>query len=261
DLKLVLLDTAVKKLRAWCEEKDSGRGYELINPRTGQAAGRLNAKKVYDLITRLAHNYGDPGMIIMDRINTSRANPTPQLGMIEATNPCGEQPLLPYDACTLGSINLSKYIKDGKWDWDGLREAVHTSVHFLDNVLDMNEYPIDEVRRMTRAIRRIGLGIMGFADALLSMGIGYNTQEGIHAAEEVMKFVQNEADNASVELAKVRGVFPAFKDSFYDRPGQIKPRNGARTTIAPTGTISMLADCSSGCEPLFALTYAKNTIE
>src|SRR5690606_527912 len=124
----------------------------------------------------------------------------------------------------------------------------------------MNEYPIDEVRRMTRAIRRIGLGIMGFADALLAMDIGYNTQEGIHAAEEVMEFVQREADNASVNLAKVRGVFPAFKDSYYDRPGQIKPRNGARTTIAPTGTISMLADCSSGCEPLFALTYAKNTI-
>lgn len=261
DLKLVLLDAAVKKLKAWVEEKDPQRGYELINPRSGKTAGRLNAKKLYDLITRLAHNYGDPGMIIMDRINTSRANPTPQLGLIEATNPCGEQPLLPYDACTLGSINLAKYVKDGKWDWDGLREAVHTSTHFLDNVLDMNEYPLDEVRRMTRAIRRIGLGIMGFADALLALGIGYNTTEGTQMAEEIMKFVQLEADNASVELAKVRGVFPAFKGSYYDREGEIKPRNGARTTIAPTGTISMLADCSSGCEPLFALTYAKNTIE
>lgn len=261
DLKLVMLDAAVKKLRAWCDEKDSSRGYELINPRTGKVTGRLNAKKVYDLITRLAHNYGDPGMIIMDRINSSRANPTPQLGMIEATNPCGEQPLLPYDACTLGSINLSKYVVDGEWDWDGLKKAVHTSIHFLDNVLDMNEYPLDEVRRMTRAIRRIGLGVMGFADALLARGVGYNTQDGIHAAEEVMEFIQKEADNASVNLAKVRGVFPAFKDSYYDKPGEIKPRNGARTTIAPTGTISMLADCSSGCEPLFALTYAKNTIE
>lgn len=266
DLKLVLLDGLVKRLQAWCKETNSDRGYELVNPRTNEVVGRLNAKKLYDLITRLAHNYGDPGMILMDRINNSRANPTPQLGMIEATNPCGEQPLLPYDACTLGSINLAKFVKKGpsgrnEWDFDGLKKAVHQSIHFLDNVLDMNEYPIDEVRRMTRAIRRIGLGIMGFADALLAMNIGYNTAEGIHAAEEVMRFVQKEADNASVDLAKVRGVFPAFEGSYYDKPDEIKPRNGARTTIAPTGTISMLADCSSGCEPLFALTYAKNTIE
>jgi ribonucleoside-diphosphate reductase alpha chain len=266
DLKLVLLDGLVKRLQAWCKEKDTNRGFELVNPRTGVVAGRLNAKKLYDLITRLAHNYGDPGMIMMDRINNSRANPTPQLGMIEATNPCGEQPLLPYDACTLGSINLSKFIKVGpsgrkEWDFDGLRKAVHQSIHFLDNVLDMNEYPIDEVRRMTRAIRRIGLGIMGFADALLDMEIGYNSAEGIRAAEDVMRFVQAESDNASVDLAKKRGVFPAFEGSYYDKPGEIKPRNGARTTIAPTGTISMLADCSSGCEPLFALTYSKNTIE
>jgi ribonucleoside-diphosphate reductase alpha chain len=266
DLKLVLLDGLVKRLQEWCKETDTTRGYELVNPRTGEVVGRLNAKKLYDLITRLAHNYGDPGMIMMDRINNSRANPTPQLGMIEATNPCGEQPLLPYDACTLGSINLAKFVKPGpsgrnEWDFDGLKKAVHQSIHFLDNVLDMNEYPLDEVRRMTRAIRRIGLGIMGFADALLAMNIGYNSAEGIHAAEEVMRFVQKEADNASIDLAKSRGAFPAFEGSYYDKPGEIKPRNGARTTIAPTGTISMLADCSSGCEPLFALTYAKNTIE
>ncbi len=266
DLKLVLLDGLVKRLREWCSETDTAHGYELVNPRTGEIAGRLNAKKVYDLITRLAHNYGDPGMIMMDRINESRANPTPQLGMIEATNPCGEQPLLPYDACTLGSINLSKFVTKGasgrkEWDFDGLKKAVHQSIHFLDNVLDMNEYPIDEVRRMTRSIRRIGLGIMGFADALLDMEIGYNSSEGIHAAEEIMRFIQKESDAASVDLAKTRGVFPAFEGSYYDKPGEIKPRNGARTTIAPTGTISMLADCSSGCEPLFALTYAKNTIE
>lgn len=266
DLKLVMLDKLVKQLREWAKEENADRGYELVNPRTGEVAGRLNAKKVYDLITRLAHNYGDPGMIIMDRINSSRANPTPQLGMIEATNPCGEQPLLPYDACTLGSINLSKFVTTGpsgrkEWDYDALKKAVHQSIHFLDNVLDMNEYPLDEVRRMTRAIRRIGLGIMGFADALLDMQIGYNSPEGIHAAEEVMRFVQKEADNASVDLAKTRGIFPAFEGSYYDKPDEIRPRNGARTTIAPTGTISMLADCSSGCEPLFALTYAKNTIE
>jgi ribonucleoside-diphosphate reductase alpha chain len=261
DLKLVRLDAAVKKLREWVQEDNPDRGYALINPHNKKEVGRLNAKKMYDLITRLAWQYGDPGMIMIDRINNSRANPTPQLGQIEATNPCGEQPLLPYDACTLGSINLSKFVKDGDFDWPRLKKVIHKSTHFLDNVLDMNEYPIEQVRLTTRAIRRIGLGIMGFADALLELGIGYNTDEGLAVAEKVMKFVQAESDNASVDLARVRGVFPAFKGSYYDKPGEIRPRNGARTTIAPTGTIAMLADCSSGCEPLFALTYAKNTIE
>jgi ribonucleoside-diphosphate reductase alpha chain len=261
DLKIVRLDAAVAKLHEWCDEKTPGYGYPLINPRTNLEVGRLNAKKVFDLITRFAWQYGDPGMIFMDRINESRANPTPQLGQIEATNPCGEQPLLPYDACTLGSINLSLFVDGNRFDWEALRQTVHDSVHFLDNVLDMNEYPIDKVRVMTRSIRRIGLGIMGFADALLDMEIGYNTDEGVKMAEEVMEFIQRESDIASVELAKKRGVFPAFEGSIYDKPGEIKPRNGARTTIAPTGTISMLADASSGCEPLFALIYAKNTIE
>jgi len=263
DLKLVRLDAVVKKLHEWADESDPLRGYALMNPHTGKEAGRLNAKKVYDLITRLAYQYGDPGMIMIDRINNSRANPTPQLGQIEATNPCGEQPLLPYDACTLGQINLSKFVNDDStdFDWDRLRTVVHNGTRFLDDVLDMNEYPIEAVRITTRAIRRIGLGIMGFADALLQMQIGYNTKEGNDAAERVMRFVQAESDNASVELARVRGVFPAFKGSIYDKPGEIRPRNGARTTIAPTGTTAMLADCSSGCEPLFALTYSKNTIE
>ena len=263
DLKIVLLDKAVAKLREWAEEKEPGYGFALINPHSKKEVGRLNAKKVYDLITRLAWQYGDPGMILIDRINNSRANPTPQLGMIEATNPCGEQPLLPYDACTLGQINLSKFVNDDAtdFDWDRLRVMVHTGTRFLDDVLDMNEYPIDAVRQTTRAIRRIGLGIMGFADALLQMGIGYNTKQGTDMAEKVMRFVQKESDVASVDLARVRGVFPAFKGSIYDKPGEIRPRNGARTTIAPTGTTAQLADCSSGCEPIFALTFAKNTIE
>jgi ribonucleoside-diphosphate reductase alpha chain len=263
DLKIVRLDAVVKKLHEWVDETDSRKGYALINPRTGQEAGRLNAKKLYDLITRLAWQYGDPGMIMIDRINNSRANPTPHLGMIEATNPCGEQPLLPYDACTLGQINLSKFVNEDRtdFDWERLKTMTHIGTRFLDDVLDMNEYPIEQVRLTTRAIRRIGLGIMGFADALLMMNVGYNTEEGIQMAERVMKFIQKESDNASVDLARVRGVFPAFKGSIYDKPGEIRPRNGARTTIAPTGTTAMLADCSSGCEPLFALTYAKNTIE
>ena len=261
DLKQIRLAAVFDKLTAWCKEDTAGYGYPLINPRNNQEVDRLNAKKVFDLITRFAWRFGDPGIIFIDRINSSRANPTPQLGTIEATNPCGEQPLLPYDACNLASINLALYVKDNDFDWDGLRKATHLGVNFLDDVLDMNEYPIEKVKQTVRQIRRIGLGIMGFADALLMMNIGYNTDEGIAMAEKVMKFVQQEADNESVELATKRGLFPAFSGSIYDKPDEIKPRNGARTTIAPTGTIAMLADTSSGCEPLFALTYVKNTIE
>lgn len=261
DLKQLGLDNAVAKLREWCKEETAGYGYPLINPRNGNETGRLNAKKVFDVMTRFAWQYGDPGMIFIDRINNSRANPTPNLGQIEATNPCGEQPLLPYDACTLGSINMAQFVKGDDIDWDALKETVHQSVHFLDNVLDMNDYPIEKVRQRVRQIRRIGLGIMGFADALLALNIGYNTDEGVDMASKVMKFIQKEADIASEELAKTRGVFPAFEGSIYDKPRGLQPRNGARTTIAPTGTIAMLADTSSGCEPLFALTYAKNTLE
>lgn len=261
DLKNVRLDSVVARLTEWCREETPGYGYALVNPRTKAEVGRLNAKKVFDLITRFAWQYGDPGMIFIDRINNSRANPTPNLGQIEATNPCGEQPLLPYDACTLGSINLALFVKDNDFDWEALGETTRLANQFLDDVLDMNEYPIDKVRLMVRQVRRIGLGVMGFADALIDMKIGYNTDEGVAMAERVMKFIQEESDKASVELAKTRGTFPAFEGSYYDKPGEIKPRNGARTTIAPTGTISMLAETSSGCEPLFALTYAKNTIE
>ena len=289
DLKNVQVEEAVSKLYDLCQAKEEGEGYELVNPRTGEVTGKLNAKKVFDLITKLAWQYGDPGMVLIDRINSSRANPTPNIGMIEATNPCAEQPLLPYDACTLGSINLAKFVypennrrvidtpqsrsvstkkslpseakaKEGI-DWPALKKAIHTAVHFLDNVLDMNEYPVAEIDEMTSRIRRIGLGVMGWADMLTLLGIGYNTQEGFHLAEKVMNFVQSEVDKASCDLAKIRSVFPAFKGSIYDAKGQIRPRNAARTTIAPTGTISLLADCSSGIEPHFALTFAKNTIE
>jgi len=261
DLKNVRVEEAVVKLYDICRVTNEGEGYNLINPHTGKVTDRLNAKKVFDLITKLAWQYGDPGLILIDRINSSRANPTPKLGQIEATNPCAEQPLLPYDACTLGSINLSKFVQKEGINWEELKQTVHDSVHFLDNVLDMNEYPVKEIDEMTSKIRRIGLGVMSWADMLAKLGIGYNTTEGFELAEKVMKFIQEEADNASVALAKIRGVFPAFKGSIYDKKGEIRPRNAARTTIAPTGTISLLADCSSGIEPYFALAYAKNTIE
>src|SRR3989344_5245666 len=281
DLKNVRVEEAVRKLYEACRAKHKGEGYNLVNPRTGEVTDKLNAKRVFDLITRLAWQYGDPGVVLIDRINDSRANPTPKLGQIEATNPCAEQPLPPYDACTLGSVNLSKFVKDEVEDpeqsrrasaqydepveeriaWQELKQTIHKAVHFLDNVLDMNEYPVAEIDQMTSKIRRIGLGVMGWADMLAKLGIGYNTFEAFSLAEKVMKFIQDEADNASVNLAKVRGVFPSFKDSIYNQPGKIHPRNAARTTIAPTGTISLLADCSSGIEPYFALTFAKNTIE
>jgi len=295
DLKNVRLEEAVSKLYEVCRAKQEGEGYDLVNPRTGKVVDRLNAQKVFDLITQLAWQYGDPGMILIDRINKGRANPTPKIGQIEATNPCAEQPLLPYDACTLGSVNLSKFVQDKlrdtersrsvsaeslnqvqpekRIDWQGLKEAVHAAIHFLDNVLDMNQYPVTEIDKMTSLIRRVGLGVMGWADMLVKLGVSYNSKEGFELAEKVMVFVQKEADNASCDLSKVRGVFPAYKGSIYDKParnatqivadgkGGLKLRNGARTTIAPTGTISMLADCSSGIEPHFALTFAKNTIE
>ena len=262
DLKNVRVEEGVSKLYELCKSEGEEEGYDLINPRTGNSAGKLNAKKVFDLITKLAWQYGDPGMILIDRVNNSRANPTPNIGLIEATNPCAEQPLLPYDACTLGSVNLAKFVDgDKSIDWDGMKKTVHSAIHFLDNVLDMNQYPVAEIDEMTSMIRRVGLGVMGWADMLVKLGIGYNTKEGFELGEKVMQFVQAEADNASVALAKIRGVFPAFKGSIYDKAGDIKPRNGARTTIAPTGTISLLADCSSGIEPHFALTFAKNTIE
>ncbi|RJP46389.1 MAG: adenosylcobalamin-dependent ribonucleoside-diphosphate reductase [Armatimonadetes bacterium] len=267
DLKLKRVEEGVVKLYDLVKATEEGEGYDLINPRTGQATSRLNAKKVFLLITQLAWHYGDPGMIIIDRINKSYANPTPGLGMIEATNPCGEQPLLPYDACTLGGINVGTIVQDGVINWESLRETVKTGVHFLDNVLDMNNYPIAAVNDRTRSIRRIGLGVMGFADLLIQLGVGYNTDEGLKTAEEVMGFINKEAKIASQELAQVRGVFPAWEGSVYDPKSPhflgepIRVRNGAITTIAPTGTTSMLADSTSGIEPLFALSYAKNTIE
>ncbi len=285
DLKNVRVEEGVSKLYELCRSTHKDEGYDLINPRTGVVTDRLNAKKFFNLLTRLAWQYGDPGMILIDRVNNSRANPTPNIGLIEATNPCAEQPLLPYDACTLGSINLSKFVEgtegaedpgrsrgiDERVNWQDLKAAIHTAIHFLDNVLDMNEYPVEEIAEMTAKIRRVGLGVMGWADMLVKLGIGYDAKEGFDLAEKVMQFVQREADNASCDLAKIRGVFPAFKGSIYDKPARrsiseggkdgLRVRNAARTTIAPTGTISLLADCSSGIEPHFALTYAKNTIE
>jgi len=236
--------------------------YDLINPRSKTVAKRIKAKVVFDAIVESAWETGDPGIIFIDRMN--RANPTPHIGDIESTNPCGEQPLLPYEACVLGSINLSKYSKlsaisekRAEIDWDSLSRDIKTAVRFLDNSIDVNKYPIPAIEQMHKGNRKIGLGVMGWADMLLLLGIPYNHKKAFKLAKDLMKFIRDTARKTSVELAEARGVFPNFKGSIYDAPDMPSVRNATTTTIAPTGTLSIIADCSSGIEPIFAIAYKK----
>jgi len=233
--------------------------YDLVNPRNGKVVKTLRARVIWNLIAMMAWKNGEPGIIFIDKVN--QHNPTPHVGEIEATNPCGEQPLLPFESCNLGSINLSRMVSNGGVDWEKLRKTVRTAVHFLDNVIDVNKYPLEEIEKMTKGNRKIGLGVMGFADMLIQLGIPYNSHEALTIAEKVMKFVHDEGIKMSVELAKERGSFPNFHGSMWEKKGYEMIRNATITTIAPTGTISEIAGCSGGIEPLFSVSYVRNVAE
>jgi ribonucleoside-diphosphate reductase alpha chain len=246
-------------MRALKNNKD----YDLINPHTGKKVGKLNAVKVFDTIANQAWLTGDPGVIFIDKIN--KYNPNPNIGKIESTNPCGEQPLLPYESCNLGSINLSHMLKKKKnkyeIDWAKLEATTRLATRFLDDVIDVNKYPIEKIDKQTKATRKIGLGIMGFADMLMLLGIPYNSDEAIKLAEKIMKFISETSHKVSEELGKERGLFPAYEGSIFSTGNKETRRNSTCTTIAPTGTLSIIAGCSSGIEPLFALCFTRNILD
>ena len=250
----------VEFMKAVEKEED----YPLLNPHTGEECGRLNAREVFEILVQKAWESGDPGIVFIDRIN--RDNPTPDQGDIESTNPCGEQPLLPYEACNLGSINLARFYVPGKHgddsiDWEDLKQTIHLSVRFLDNVIDASRFPLKAITDKVRGNRKIGLGVMGWADLLYQLNIPYNSQEAVVLAEKVMEFVQEESRNASKQLARERGAFPAYSASVFAKKEMGPYRNATVTTIAPTGTLSIIAGCSSGIEPLFALCFSRNVMD
>jgi len=279
NISLAVTDRFIEALK-------EGKEYELINPRTGRVVKRLSAGEVFEKVIHQAWRTGDPGMIFIDRINTH--HPAKHIGLIEATNPCGEQPLMPYESCNLASINLSKMVVDGRVDWDRLRETTLLATRFLDNVIDANRYPIQELDTMARKTRKIGLGVMGFADMLIRLGIQYDSEEAMKLGRKLMNFINYWSHYQSVQLARERGAFPAFKGSDYERglfPVELDgfkaenipslgvdwdylreevkkgTRNLTNTTIAPTGTISILAGCSSGIEPIFAIAFRRVVLE
>jgi ribonucleoside-diphosphate reductase alpha chain len=267
--KITNFNISVAVTDAFMRAVEQGTEYDLVHPRTGNVVGRLEARDVFTRIVHGAWKTGEPGVFFVDQAN--RFNPVPQLGSYEATNPCGEQPLLAYDVCNLGSINVGLFVRDGKIDWDGLREAVHLCTHFLDNVIDANKYPLKEINDLAHHIRRIGLGIMGWADMLVRLGIPYNSEQAVETGRQLMRFVDEEAKVESERLAEQRGVFAEWEQSIWgpdatcarDANGQrIRPmrrlRNCNLTTVAPTGTISIIAGCSSGIEPLFAVAFMRN---
>ncbi len=256
---LTNFNISVSATDRFMEAVKSGGRCDLINPRTGKVTKTLRARAVFDRAVKSAWKTGDPGFIFIDEIN--RQNPTPTLGEIESTNPCGEQPLLSYESCNLGSLNLSGMVRDGSIDWEKLRRTVHLGIHFLDNIIDINRFPLPEIESITKANRKIGLGVMGFAEMLIQLGIPYASDEALEVAEEVMKSIQQEAVAHSMELARQRGSFPNFRESLWEKRGYEDMRNASVITIAPTGTLSIIADTSSGIEPLFAISFYREILE
>jgi ribonucleoside-diphosphate reductase alpha chain len=267
--KITNFNISVAVTDAFMAAVEADEPYDLIHPKTGAVTGQLRAREVWERIIHGAWKTGEPGVFFIDKAN--HYNPVPHLGAYEATNPCGEQPLLPYDVCNLGSINLGAFVKDGQIDWDHLRGVIHLSTHFLENVIDANQYPLPEITDLAQRIRRIGLGVMGLADLFVKLGIPYDSQEGVELGRRVQQFVDEEAKRESERLAEVRGVFPEWERSIWGpdetcarTPSgeRIRPmrrlRNCNVTTVAPTGTISIIAACSSGIEPLFAVAFMRN---
>jgi len=267
--KITNFNISVAVTDAFMRAVHAGASYDLIHPRSGEVVGQLDAREVFAKIIHGAWKTGEPGVFFIDQAN--RYNPVPQLGSYEATNPCGEQPLLAYDVCNLGSINVGLFVKNGDVDWDGLRRAVHLCTHFLDNVIDANKYPLDAITALAQQIRRIGLGIMGWADLLVRLGVPYDSPEAVDLGRRLMAFVDEEAKVESERLAAQRGAFPAWSESIWgpdatgarDAAGdRVRPmralRNCNLTTVAPTGTISIIAGCASGIEPLFAVAFMRN---
>jgi ribonucleoside-diphosphate reductase alpha chain len=242
---------------AFMEAVKRNTRFALINPRTEKETQRVKARALFDLIVNAAWRNGDPGLIFLDEIN--RGNPTPFVGAIEATNPCGELPLLDYESCNLGSINVSAFTKEGAVDWEMLKDLIGWSIRFLDDVIEVNRYPLPEIEEISLANRKVGLGVMGFADMLIKLGIPYNSRDAVGFAEELMGFIHRESLKASMGLAEERGVFPNFEKSLYARDNR-RIRNATVNTVAPTGTISILAGCSSGIEPLFAVSFMRNVL-
>lgn len=256
---LTNFNLSVALTRNFLDALEKGTDYDLVNPRTGQTVKRVPARSMFELITESAWKSGEPGILFIDRINGD--NPTPHLGRIDATNPCGEQPLLPYESCTLGSINLSRMVSTKGIMYPRLKQTIRTAVHFLDNVIDVNQYPLPLIKTMSQKTRKIGLGVMGFAEMLIQLKIPYDSEKALKTADKVMAFIREEGRKASTELGRKRGSFPAYDGSIFNVPEIPHMRNATITTIAPTGTISLIAGTSSGIEPLFAVAHVRHVLE